>query len=301
MNRNPAVDQVLWRLVDIASGMLDPTEREAVLGDLAESGKSGGKALCDVLDLGIRRQTGYLWDWRPLLALSCLALPLGILLSVISRSTSDGSAIYIWLYVNNWDWTLLRNPGYWRELAEWAPSVFLSYLALVCWSWTAGFLVRSSSRRTIWLSGGVFFSVLACVGFLGVPHGLGHVLVVQRGRDFQGNVAVFTNVFYRQVFPLAIEILLVALPAWWGMRQDLRTSSLPSWSKVILLISIVPTVAALVCQNLLWWQFRVWNNVWPLRMPRLPSLTSLAIVGPMVYLLLAGIFHRPNGRSAVES
>ena len=34
-----------WSLVDTLSGMLDPDEREAVRGDLAESGETGGQAL----------------------------------------------------------------------------------------------------------------------------------------------------------------------------------------------------------------------------------------------------------------
>lgn len=38
MSRNQAMDQVVWRLVDDASDMLDPAECEAVRGDLAESG-----------------------------------------------------------------------------------------------------------------------------------------------------------------------------------------------------------------------------------------------------------------------
>jgi hypothetical protein len=300
MSRNPAMDRVLWRLVDVASGMLDPAECEAVRGDLAEAGESSGQALRDVLGLVIRRLTSYLGDWQRLLALACLALPLGILLSLVSRRTADGSAIYIWLCISNCDWALLRNPGYWRELAECAPSVFLSYLALVCWSWTAGFLVPFLSRRTIWFSGGVFFSVLFCVGLLGVPRSLGHVLVVQRGRDFHNNAAVFVGAFYGQVFPQAIEIILVALPAWWGMRQSFRMDMLPSGRKVILLISTAATVATLVSQNLVWWQFRVWK-IWPLRLPRLPSLMPLAIVGPIAYLLLVCIFHRRNGCTAADA
>lgn len=225
MSRNQAMDQVVWRLVDDASDMLDPAECEAVRGDLAESGESAGKALCDVLGLVIRRQTGHLQNWRPLLALSCLTLPLGILLSLASRRTADGSAIYVWFYVSNSDWTILRNPGYWRGLAEYAPGVFLSYLALVSWSWTAGFLVRSSSRRTIWLSGGVFFSVLLCVGLLGVPHFLGHILVVQRARDFQGNAAVFSEGFYRKEFPWPSK------PFWWLCPRGGECARTSGWTR----------------------------------------------------------------------
>jgi hypothetical protein len=232
-------------------------------------------------------------DWRPLLSLACLALPLGILLSLVSERTADGSAIYIWLFVNNGDWSILRSPGFWRNLAEYAPSIFISYLALVCWSWTAGLLMRFSSRRTIWLSGGLFFSAFLCAGFWGVPHFLGYILVVQRGRDFHNNAAVFANAFYRHVFPLTVEFILVALPAWWGMCQNLPTGEFPRGRKVVLLICTSATIASLLSQSLVWWQFRVWA-IWPLRLPRLPSLVPLALVGPIAYLLLAWILHHRN-------
>jgi hypothetical protein len=45
-----------WWLVDIASRMLEPDERDAVRGDLAESGVTGGYALRDLLGLLARRQ-----------------------------------------------------------------------------------------------------------------------------------------------------------------------------------------------------------------------------------------------------
>ena len=293
MSRNPTMDRALWYLVDVASGMLDPSECEAVRGDFEEAGDSGGRALRGVLGLLIRRQTDYLMDWRPALTLTCLAMPLAILLSLVSKRTADGSAIYIWLYVNNWDWNILRNPGYWQGLAEFVPGIFLSYLALACWAWTAGFLIRLSSRRSIWLIGGVFFSVILCLGFRGVPHLLSHILVVQRGRDFRYNAPVFANAFYGQVFPLTVEFILVALPAWWGMRQNFPMGEFPRVRKVVLLICTSATIASLLSQSLVWWQFRVWA-IWPLRLPRLPSLLPLALVGPISYLLLSWILHHRN-------
>ena len=285
MNRNPHAEQVLWHLVDLTSKLLEPLEREAVRGDFEEAGDSGGEALCGVLSLIIRRQIGYLMDWRPAFALTCLALPMGMLLSLVSRSTADGSAIYIWLYANNWDWAILRNPGFWQGLAEVAPNVLLSNLALVCWAGTAGFLLRFLSRRSIWLIGGAFFSTFLGVGIFGVPHVFDHILVVQRGRDFPNNASVFTNAFYGQIFPFAVEFVLVALPAWWGICRNFPAGDVQSVRKVFLLICTSATTASLVCQSLTWWQFRVWT-MYPLRLPRLPSLMPLALVGPIAYFLL---------------
>ena len=61
---------------------------------------------------------------------------------------------YLWLYVNNWDWTDIHNSGFWRELAACAPGLALVIIALACWSWTTGLLVGCFTRRILWLSGG---------------------------------------------------------------------------------------------------------------------------------------------------
>jgi hypothetical protein len=293
MSRNPTMNRALWRLVDVASKALDPSECEAVRGDFEEAEDSGGRALRGVLGLVILRQTDYLMSWRPALTLSCLAMPLAIMLLLVAKRTADGSAIYIWMYANNWDWTIFRNPGYWQGLAEFAPSMFLSYLALACWAWTSGFLIRLSSRQSIWLIGGLFFTVFLCLGFWGVPRFLGHILVVQSGRDFHNNASVFANVFYGQVFPSTVEFILVALPAWWGMCQNFPMAEVPRGRNVVLLTCTSATIVSLLSQSLLWWQFRVWD-IWPLRHPRLPSLLPLALVGPTSYLLLSWILHRRN-------
>src|ERR1700729_1831788 len=48
----------LWWLAERLSGSLEAGEREAVIGDIAESGANGAQALRDVLDLVVRR------NWR---------------------------------------------------------------------------------------------------------------------------------------------------------------------------------------------------------------------------------------------
>src|ERR1019366_8831205 len=64
----------------------------------------------------------------------------------------------------------------------------------------------------------------------------------------------------------------------------------PRGRNVALLICTSTTIASLLSQSLVWWQFRVWA-MWPLRLPRLSSLVPLALVGPIAYLLLAWILH----------
>jgi hypothetical protein len=94
--------QVCWWLVNKASGLLDPDERNAVLGDFSESGTSGAQALCDVVDLIVRRQLALWRDWHPWLALMGVVVPLGILLSVACRGLVEGSTTTFYLYVNGW-------------------------------------------------------------------------------------------------------------------------------------------------------------------------------------------------------
>ena len=54
-----------WRLVNRVSRVLEPDERNAVLGDFAESGITSGKALRDLFSLVVRRQAALYKDWRP--------------------------------------------------------------------------------------------------------------------------------------------------------------------------------------------------------------------------------------------
>jgi hypothetical protein len=293
MSRMTVLDSPLRRMADAASLMLDSAERDAVCGDLAESGESGSQALREVLSLVVRRRAACLRGWRPWLTLVSLTVPLSVLVSLLSRRTADGTAIYLWLYVNNWDWTTIHNPGFWRELAQCAPGVLLSYLALACWSWTTGLLVGCFARRVLWFSGAVFFVVVLAVGIFGIPRFFDHILVLQRARDFRSNAAVFLEAFYRQVFPQCLQLLLVVLPAWRGMFQGCRMDRFPRTAQVFLLIAAAEAVGTLLSTNLLWWQMRVWY-IWPLRQPRLPSMMPLAIAGPAAYLLLTSLVRRPR-------
>src|ERR1700694_3902233 len=66
-----------WLLVDIFSQTLEPDERDAIRGDLAESSETSGRALRDVLGLVVRRQAALWTHWRPWLVLVALIVPLG--------------------------------------------------------------------------------------------------------------------------------------------------------------------------------------------------------------------------------
>jgi len=99
---------VVWWLVERASALLDAEERDAVRGDLAELNVAAGRALREVVGLLVRRQLRLWTDWRPWLALAGLVIPLGMLLSLISRQWANTNSIYAWLYVDNWTWKCQR-------------------------------------------------------------------------------------------------------------------------------------------------------------------------------------------------
>jgi hypothetical protein len=193
------------RLVKLFAALLEQEEREAVLGDLTEAGASEIAALRDVLGLVARRQ----WTWHTLL----LLLPIGGLLGMAGRSTADGTAVYIWLYANNWDWALVENAGFRHDLAHYGGNVLFSFATLVCWSCAAGFLVGATSRRNSAATGGFLCLIVLATRLLQSPHPL--------ARDFESNAAVFALVFYRVVFPAIVLVLLVLVPALWAMRRSL--------------------------------------------------------------------------------
>src|ERR1700743_811700 len=120
------------RMLGILSLLLEPAEREAVLGDLVESGESNLQAIFAIIGLWQRRQLRLWRNWRPCLAAFGLAMPGSFLLMGFSLSVSH---VY-----QQW----IGGPGFTLLLCN----VFL--LATV--GWVGAFFVGVLSRRTLWVS-----------------------------------------------------------------------------------------------------------------------------------------------------
>ena len=161
--------RICWWLVAVLCRLLEPDEREVVLGDVAEAGETAAQALRGVLGLVVRRQAAFWKDWKPWLALVGVVAPFGILLSLLSRRVADGTAIPIWMYVNNWTWAYVSSSAFWLDLAHYAATITLQYLALACWSWTSGFALGVLSRRAIRVNGVLFCLVLLLASIFGAP------------------------------------------------------------------------------------------------------------------------------------
>jgi hypothetical protein len=116
----------------MAACLLQPDEREAVLGDLTESGADTWKALCSVLGLVARRQLEPWRSWQTWLA-SCVALCGSLLLLGVSFGLSM-------------DLRALLSEGAMRR------TLAFEALLMLVWAWTSGFMVGSLSRRTRWMS-----------------------------------------------------------------------------------------------------------------------------------------------------
>jgi hypothetical protein len=126
-----------WSLVEAAALLLEPGEREAVLGDLAETGVNAWRAVLGVLGLIVRRQVTAWREWQPWLAAFGLAMPGSFFLMGASISVSAGVAA--WFYGGALTPTR-------------SAQLFCELVLLVAWSWTGGFVVGSISRRTLWVS-----------------------------------------------------------------------------------------------------------------------------------------------------
>lgn len=125
------------KLLKLTSRLLDPTEREVVLGDLVEADAGLLQSVGQMLDLGIRRHAALWADWRPWLTGPGLTLPGSFLLMGVSLSVSQA-------------WLQVAGPG---PIPQGGLNrlVTLLYL-LVGWSWTSGFVIGRLSRRTLWAS-----------------------------------------------------------------------------------------------------------------------------------------------------
>jgi hypothetical protein len=127
-----------WWGVEAAAILLEPRERELVLGDIAETDGPAGRGIAEVLGLAVRRQL-LLWkSWRPWLAAFGWALPASFMLMGLSVSVS---------------WGFLHAAA---GLAVGSGAGLAGLLGRVClllgWSWSGGFVAASMARRTLWVT-----------------------------------------------------------------------------------------------------------------------------------------------------
>ncbi len=217
-----------WPVVIWLSQRLGEAERDAVLGDLTECGESGGRAIVNVLGLVVRRQAAVLLDLRLWVAVAFLILPVSYLLSAITQTAAGEGAVYSWMYLNNWDWALTRNPGFWYVLRETAMHFGIVCLTLACWSWSGGLLIGRLPNAILRASRNALVVLLAASELGDAP---AHIIqfwmflhsLPLRPSLPDTNAPVTANAFYGVFFPWIVLATLVILPALSGIRQRNRS------------------------------------------------------------------------------
>jgi hypothetical protein len=283
----------LW--TNLAYRALEPAEREVVCGDLCEVGENGWLALREVLGLVIRRRVLNYDFARSCLTIGTLTVLTTLLLTLLAVRIVDGSAIYLWMWINNSDSVILQTAGFWNPVLEVAPGLIFSYIALACCSWTCGLLLGWSSRRTRWLSAVLLPATVVWIAICGLPESLGHILIQWSARDYFGNETVFQGISYRSVLPATIELFLVVLPTWWGIRRSSTLHRFKVSARFFLLLLCFGAFGFLVAMNLIWPRIQI-VGIWPLRYARLPEIAPTAILVPIAYCFLL-VLHRLNLRT----
>lgn len=261
--------QICWWLVDRVSRLLEPDERDAVRGDFAEAGVTGGKALLDLLGLVARRQVALWADWRPWLALVGIVGPVGLLLidfSIFLTRGFDLLELHFWIFFNYTD----IKRAFLDQTALTAHSgivrLFCYSFLLVAWSWTSGFVLGSLSRRTIWLNGALF-CCLVCLFFSVV---LDATLPPQPSKF------------------LLLATALFLLPFFWGVRQGLRLGTLRPL-QAILLAAAIASLTALAIWTGGWWH----GGAWQARQ----LLLSMTLCWPVWYMVATASWRHWRGKT----
>jgi hypothetical protein len=196
-----------WSFIEAASQLLPPNDRDAVLGDLAETNESPRQMLAQLLGLAARRHVALWTSWQPWMAAFGLALPTSFLLMGASVSVSS--------MFQRMDWQMLSAHDAALNLSS---IVFL----LICWSWSAGFVVSSISRRTLWVSGvSCFIPCLFCLAR-----------------------------FHRESLP-GFSLFLFLLPALLGIWHGIRTTRI-SLSFALIMAVAVTTLMILTSSRVFW-------------------------------------------------
>ena len=270
------------------SSRLSPAERDAVLGDAAERGTPGVRDLVSVLFWREARgwTTGSAW-----LALLSVVLPVGFVLSIMTRYWAGRVAVMLWIYVNNWTPGYLTNPGARLDLlADFVGPTSLQVICLVLWSWTAGRAVRVLGAGTVASNAVVLMGVLL----------VGTVGTTTVGLLTPANDVVFSSGFYRVGGPLIARIAFVLIPFWrgavggegttwwWTVGRTLATAILVGvslkWIAGALFFGWVPLS---ISRNMRPGNIGVWFAAqfhgWPIL---LPLLAPVALVWPAAYLLI---------------
>jgi hypothetical protein len=220
-------ERICRRLADLLSQALDPAERDAVRGDLAELQAPRGKAVREMAGLVVRRQAVLLKDWRLWLTVLGLIGPAGVLLNRMARGLIGTIDRQLRTYLT-YD-VPYRNGLTMPEEAI----VFLCQLfVLVLSSWIAGMAAGALLRRAVWTAGALFvlvWIVLAIVSPMPnvwLPGGIVFILPVIWG--MRQGVRFGAPAFGAAISIAAVMAAMIAVATW---TSGWRQAGLEAWSE----------------------------------------------------------------------
>jgi hypothetical protein len=247
-----------WWLLSFLALALEPDERDAVLGDVAESGKSGYVAIPDLLGLIVRRQAGLWMIWHPWVALVGVSALAGVPLSQISFRFNVDIGEQLIAYQRH-------GVHYGTGLTAGQDIAFLSCIAaaLLVWSWTCGFALGSLSGRTVWLTWLVFYLIVLDSTWLRFV--LSGNIILRDPQPFR--------LLLNGSLPLSPAALLFFPAALLGTFMGARRDFLPARG-ASLLASVIITLAVLATWMSGWYEtaHEVWSGgawiatAWPTRL-----------------------------------
>jgi hypothetical protein len=190
----------------------------------------------------VRRQAPLWKDWRPWLAVIGLAGLVGVQLSHVVLSLSlalDMQFRTYWIY----------GVRYGTGLTGFEETVMLlsQGLALVAWSWTAGCVLGSLSRRTVWITGTLYFLAGLYSLFLTL-----YFLVWVHPWTFDHHPREFPLVLFMLALLFALQIILFLLPSISGVRHGLRKLTFALPQTILLTVAIVAVTV-----------LTTWTGGWP--------------------------------------
>ena len=212
-----------WRFVELAGRMLDLCDRDAVLGDLLETGEGGWRSSLDVVGLVIRRQRMHWRSWRPWLAVFGLALPGSLILMGFSVSISSSLERLV-------DHEILIRPH--ETIQEALLQLLCRSLLLIGGAWLGGFVMGSMSRKTLWMS----------IVSSGIP-------------------CLFCLLRFRETSLSRLCLFVFLVPAALGVRQALRSTRINLAFAIFLAVAIT-TLTILPTNSRGVWALN-WSLVWP--------------------------------------
>jgi hypothetical protein len=208
--------RLAWWLLSFVARALEPSEREVVLGDLAESGAGFGLAVRDLLGLVVRRQVAVWTSWRPWLALFGICGLAGLSLSrIVFRLDVD---------LNKYS----AHYGTSLEPREEVAFLLLLAGALLVWSWTCGFVLGSLSGRATWLTWSVFYLVVLDSAWARFVLAGNIILRNPRtGEAMLDSLRGALRFLMAATLPLSIAAVLFVLPALFGAFAGVPWRILP--------------------------------------------------------------------------